>query len=180
MAFADELRKTENRTGLAETAQFEKELEEICAAIHGACIRKADKHSVNGYVLRRYDDEYCVYGFEWKDTLHNDNTVALRQPLKYREKTKHYLNIALSRYYGDGRAGYEPIAEQQIECDRYISRLGDMLVNDGLSVQKLSSCAVVDEYETIEYQGFFQTKEYLKKHTSDTVVGYVIECAITW
>ena len=58
--------------------------------------------------------------------------------------------------------------------------LKEQLVKDGFIIRQLTSHAVIDEYETIDFQGFISPKPYLKKHTTDTIVGYVIALSIEW
>ena len=104
MSFAEELRKMENQPNIENNEKFEKELEEIYANIKNACVKNINKHLVNGYIVRRYDNEYCVDGFEFKDTLNKDNSIYLTSSSKYVDKNnKYYSNIALCRYYKDGR-----------------------------------------------------------------------------
>lgn len=181
MSFTDELRKMENQPNVEDKEKFEKELNEIYGNIKNACVKNINKHSANGYIVRRYDNEYCVYEFEFKDTLNKDNSIYLTHASIYnKKKDKYYSNIALRSYYKDGREGHEPISIQKNECDSYIDRLKDLLVKDGFRIRELTSHAVMDEYETIDFQGFISPKPYLKKHTTDTIVGYVIAFLIEW
>lgn len=181
MSFTDELRKMENKPNVENKENFEKELKEIYANIKNACVKNINKHSANGYIVRHYDNEYCVYGFEFKETLNKDNSAYLIHASTLKNKNdKYYSNIALNHYYSAGRDGYEPISIQKNDCDSYIYSLKNLLVKDGFIIRQLISHAVIDEYETIEFQGFINPKGYLKKHTTDKIVGYVIAFSIEW
>lgn len=181
MSFTDELRKMENNPNVEKKEKFEKELQEIYANIKEACVKNANKHFVNGYIVRHYDNEYCIHGFEFKDTLNKDNSIYLTHAITAnKNKDKYYSNIALCSYYKVGREGHEPISIQKNECDSYIYRLKDLLVEDGFIISKLTNHAIIDEYETVEFQGFLSPKPYLKKHITNTIVGYVIAFSIEW
>ena len=179
MRFVDELNSMNNKHDVSKDA-IKENLRKIHAAIRRACKEHNSRRQISGYLVIKYDNEYCVDTFSYIESLYRDNTGNLSLSEKYVKNGNQYPANLVSDEYHQHRSGFKPISKKD-ECRQYIDDLYKLLSEDGFKDICLETVACYDEHdEVIVSSGLFHSQRKLVRKPSNILLGYVIRVSLNW
>ena len=181
MRFVDQLNNMPSEESIANrkvNQEFANDLHSIHISIRGACMGNRSRRYADGYIVRRYDNEYCQYGFQYLKSIIKEQPVL--PTTSYQVKGTTYPASLVSDEYYQHREGLKPISKENSPCQRYIPDLRALLKADGFEVLSLERFACYNTYDVVKHVGVFSPKPTLERRVANVLLGYVIKFAVRW
>lgn len=182
MAFVDDLRSMPAPgDGLTCEQRRLKELAEMCQnAVRRACIDRRADGSVEGFLIREYDSEYCQEGISFIPELYSHAypyKVELKNQCYFRNASFRELQICRDGLFGS----LTPVDPSRQVCAGVAAALGGLLSKDGFQDVRLDVVPVyATEVKRYVKSSLFSAKYFEEGTLAASPEGYAISIALGW
>lgn len=185
MNFVEQLNSMPSKEDVAtrmEREQLTKTINGIHSGIKCACQFYRSQHFIEGYMVQKYDGEYCVVDYVFTQSLSKDNSYHINNPdyrLRASKGDRYEASLVCDSSKGR-REGYDTITNDIDRCNTYVSNLKKLLEDDGFSDIFLEVFPCYDEYDVVKTTGFINPKTHFERQKTNKLLGYAIRIKLRW